>query len=72
MSSLREDQVCVPRLNALKLLQWGMQEEWKEVGEWRGTTRMKDLRVCPLGRAPWLPLYRVQGQATYKEIGSLD
>ena len=23
MSSLREDRVCVPRLNALKFLQWG-------------------------------------------------
>jgi hypothetical protein len=33
-SSLRDDQVCVPRLNALKLLQWGgarMVEEEEEL-----------------------------------------
>ena len=29
-------------------------------------------RVRPLGRVPWLPLYRVRGQATYKELGSPD
>jgi hypothetical protein len=30
------------------------------------------LRVRPVGRAPWLPLYRVRGQVSYKEIGSPD
>jgi hypothetical protein len=30
------------------------------------------LRVHPLGRVPWLPLYRVRGQAMYKELGSPD
>jgi hypothetical protein len=29
-------------------------------------------RVRPLGRVPWLPLYRVRGQVTYREIGSPD
>jgi hypothetical protein len=29
-------------------------------------------RVHPLGRVPWLLLYRVRGQATYKELGSPD
>ena len=72
MSIIREDQVRVPRLNDLKFLHWSMQEEWKEIEEWRGTVRMKDLRVRWLGRVPWLPLYRVQGQAIYKEIGSPD
>ena len=29
-------------------------------------------RVHPLGRVPWLPLYRIQGQDMYKELGSPD
>jgi hypothetical protein len=29
-------------------------------------------RVRPLGRVPWLPLYRVQSQVMYKELGSPD
>ena len=33
MSSLRDDRVRVPRLNALKFLQWGVQERCKEVEE---------------------------------------
>jgi hypothetical protein len=32
MSSLRDDRVCVPRLNALKFLQWGIKMV-KEVGD---------------------------------------
>jgi hypothetical protein len=29
-------------------------------------------RVYPLRRVPWLPLYRLRGQTTYKELGSPD
>ena len=60
MSSLREDRVRVPGLNTLKFLRWGMQEEWKEVGEWRGTARTRDSRVRPFEKVPRLPLYRVR------------
>ena len=33
MSSLRDDRVRVPRLNALKFLQWGCARMVEEVGE---------------------------------------
>jgi hypothetical protein len=72
MSSLTENWVCVTHLNALKFSQWeGVQGEWKEVGEQSQTTRIKVLSVYPLGKEPWLPLYRVWGQGAYKVKGSL-
>jgi len=67
MSSLRDNRVCVSRLNSLKFLQWGGARMVEEVGDGararRWTTQMKTSRVhrsCP-GRVPWLPLYRVRG-----------
>ena len=43
MSSLRDDRVCVPRLNALKFLQWGagMVEEEEELELGYGLPREK-------------------------------
>jgi hypothetical protein len=37
-----------------------------------GTARMKVSTVRSLDGMPWLPLYRVQGQGTYKEESSSD
>ena len=85
-SSLKDDRMCVPRLNALKFLQWGARMV-EEVGELKLGEGLPEGNLCEprengdvvrmrmIGcpeRRPRLPLYRVQGQVTYKEEGSTD
>ena len=68
MSSLREDRVRIPQLNALKFLQWGVKKRERGRRSLVEDYPNEVSRVRPLGRVPWLPLYRVQGLITYKRV----
>ena len=54
MSTLRKDRVRVPRLNAA-VLTMGYVRRVEEVGEWRGTVRMKSRESIPLEGCPSCP-----------------
>jgi hypothetical protein len=70
-SSLRDGSSACFSVNCSKVLTMGYARRVKEVGEWRGTDRIKSRESAPL-KVPWLPLSRVRGQVTYREKGSLD
>ena len=87
MSNLRDDRVHVPRLNALKFLQWGCKNGGRgRRGRARRWAAQREalgaLLRCKISDwesekesprwVPWLPLYRVWGQSVYKQEGSPD
>ena len=60
VQSQRRSSAC-SSVECSEVLTMGYARRVKEVGEWRGTARMKDSRFRCLGGVPCLPLYRVQG-----------
>ena len=71
-SNFRDGSSACSLIECSEVLTMGYARRNKEVGEWIGTARMKSREPVPLEGYPKLPLYRVRGQVTYREIGSPD